>query len=419
MRNGFEAMSGNDALVTVVMPSFNQRRFLEPAVRSVLEQDYPAVELLVVDGGSTDGSLNSLERLGAIFGDRLRWLSQRDSGPANAINRALRLVRSEIIGWLNSDDLYAPQAVASAARHLVAHPELLMVYGHAEHIDETGASLGAYPTRPPPVAPERFQAGCFICQPSVFLRRQALESVGLLDESLATAFDFDLWMRLFKKFPERIGFIDRLLARSRLHADCITSRQRRLVATENLRILSKHFDHAEPHWLLTYVEEVYAGYPHAGPPADLHADVQAALAEVEPFLSERDLAWTKDVIARDARYQLAAPGLYAAVHGDGWAPSPLAIRVCGSGKTKFVLHGENRRPDGHPLRLEIRSSWGDSSSMRVDKAGRFRIPVAIPEAVSAGNFVLTVTTPDTWTAATFDTASSDHRPLAFRLLRIE
>ncbi|MBK8384819.1 MAG: glycosyltransferase [Candidatus Accumulibacter sp.] len=143
------------ARVTVVMPSFNQGRFIEAAVRSVLEQAYPGLELLIVDGGSSDGTLPCLERLLAVFGDKLRWLSEKDSGPANAINKALRLARGEFVGWLNSDDLYAPGAVATAAAYLTANPEMVMVYGEAEHVDETGTRLAAYQSRRPPFRQKR------------------------------------------------------------------------------------------------------------------------------------------------------------------------------------------------------------------------------------------------------------------------
>ncbi|MCB1966544.1 MAG: glycosyltransferase [Candidatus Accumulibacter sp.] len=407
------------ALVTVVMPSFNQGRFIEAAARSVLEQDYPALELLIVDGGSTDGTLPCLERLLGVFGNKLRWLSENDSGPANAINKALQLARGEFVGWLNSDDLYAPGAVATAAAYLTAHPQTVMVYGEAEHVDETGMRLAAYPTRRPPVAPETFQEGCFICQPSVFLRREVFDTVGLLDESLATAFDFELWIRLFHAFPERIAFIDHLLARSRLHADCITSSQRRLVAIENIRILGKHFDYAKPHWMLTYVEELYASYPHGSDSSALQANVQAALNEVESSLQERDFIQLKDLIARDARFQLALPGLFAGVYSDGWTPPQLLIRVRGTGAKRVLLHCDHCRPDHRPLRLAVRASWGDAFSLTVDKIGRFELAIPVPENYVETNYAIIVDSLDAFVPEHSDAESADERALVCKLLRVE
>jgi glycosyltransferase involved in cell wall biosynthesis len=407
------------ALITVVMPSFNHGRFIEAAVRSVLEQDYPALELLIVDGGSTDGTLPCLERLLGIFGGKLRWLSEGDSGPANAINKALRLARGELVGWLNSDDLYVPGAIATAAAYLASHPEMVMVYGEAEHVDATGARLGAYPTRRPPVAPETFQEGCFICQPSVFLRRELFDKVGLLDESLATAFDFELWMRLFEAFPARIGFIDQLLARSRLHADCITNSQRRLVAIENIKLLGKYFDYAKPHWLLTYVEELYATYPYGSDSSALQANVEAALNEVEFSLHERDFIQLKDLIARDARFQLASPGLYAGVYSDGWTPPQLLIRVRGTGQERVLLHCDHQRQNLCPLRLEVTASWGDAFSLTVDEIGRFELAIPVPEDYAATNYAIIVNSLDTFVPAHSDAGSADGRALVFKLLRVE
>ena len=412
-------MSGAADLVTVVMPSFNQGRFIEAAARSVLDQDYRHLELLIVDAGSTDGTLPCLERLLDTFGEKLRWLSESDTGPANAINKALRLARGEIVGWLNSDDLYAPGAVAAAASSLLTNPEAVMVYGEAEHVDETGRRLAAYPTRRPPVSPEDFQAGCFICQPSVFLRREVFDAVGLLDESLATAFDFELWMRLFRAFPERIGFIDQLMARSRLHADCITSRQRRLVAVENMQILAKHFDHATPHWLLTYVEELYASYPHGGDASALHANVQALLTEIELSLAERDFIRLKDVIGRDARYQLALPGLFASVYSDGWTPPRLIVRVRGTGEQGVLLHCAHQRPDSRPIGLQVRTSWGAAFSLTIEKIGGFEITVQIPDNYARSNYAIVVSSPDAFVPEHLDATSSDRRPLVFKLSRVE
>ena len=366
-------------LVSVVMPSYNQSQFIEAAVRSVLEQDYTSLELIIADGGSTDGTLQCLEGLLAHFGHRLRWISEPDSGPANAINKALGMVRGEIIGWLNSDDLYASGAVQAAVHCLTARPETVMVYGEGEHIDENGTRMGRYPTLPPSVSPEVFQKGCFICQPTVFLRREGLQHVGFLDESLKTAFDFELWLRIFQQFPERIAFLDQLLASSRIHAACITSRQRRLVAMENMRILSKYFGHAQPHWLLTYAEELCQNYPFGVESGDMQALVDEALSEAAGYIEEHSLARLKETLAQDARFRLAVPGIFATVYSDGWAPETLVIRLRRAGGKNVLLHCEHRWPVFQPICLEITASWGIGFAMTVEKSGPFTIAMTIPE----------------------------------------
>jgi glycosyltransferase involved in cell wall biosynthesis len=151
--------------VSVLMPSLNQFDFIEVAARSVLEQRDVSVELVISDGGSTDGTLRLLENLSIEFGPRIRWVSAADRGPASAINRALQNSRADIIGWLNADDIYAPDAVSVAVRRFAADEELVMVYGEAEFVDTAGDILRRYPTRPPSAGIEAFQSGCFICQP--------------------------------------------------------------------------------------------------------------------------------------------------------------------------------------------------------------------------------------------------------------
>jgi glycosyltransferase involved in cell wall biosynthesis len=236
------------------MPSLNQARFLPAAIASVFEQDYPEIELVVADGGSTDGTLDLLAEA-ARANPRLRWRSEPDSGPAQAVNRAIGRVRGTLIGWLNADDLYAPGAIGRAAGALMARPDWIMVYGHGEHVDEAGGRIGPYPTQRPEGPIERFADGCFICQPTVFFRRTLPLLVGPLDESFTASFDFDYWVRAFRAVPGRIGFIDALLARSRLHAGGITARQRRAVALEGIRIVTNAFGTAPEHWMTTYVEE--------------------------------------------------------------------------------------------------------------------------------------------------------------------
>lgn len=242
-------------LVSVVMPSLNQVKFIGEAVDSVLDQDYPNLELIVADGGSEDGTLAFLAHK-AKEDSRLSWSSAKDSGPANALNRALAKVRGTILGWLNSDDVYASGAISRAVEAFDAHPQWLMVYGHGEHIDADGKILNRYPVRPPGTPVSKFTDGCFICQPTVFFRRTLVLMLGELDEGLRTAFDFDYWLRAFLAFQERIGFVDAVQAYSRLHADCITSRMRRTVALEGMQVLTRHLGSAPVHWALTHVNEL-------------------------------------------------------------------------------------------------------------------------------------------------------------------
>lgn len=258
------------------MPSLNQAEFLPQAIESVLGQGYADIELIVSDGGSTDGTLDILASF-AARDPRLRWRSERDSGPAEALNRAIARVRGTLIGWLNADDLYARGAIERAVEALADRPRSIMVYGHGEHVDKAGELIARYPTLRPEGPIERFADGCFICQPTVFFRRTLPLLLGPLDETLTASFDFDYWLRAFQAFPGRIAFIDAVQARSRLHPGGITARQRRAVAIEGIRIIAKAFGTAPVHWLTTYMEEMKS------------AAISNGLVSKDQLLAELDL----------------------------------------------------------------------------------------------------------------------------------
>jgi len=192
-----------------------------------------------------------------------------------------------VIGWLNSDDLYHPGAIGRAVRALEAHPDWMMLYGAARHIDAQGKPLGDYPVQPPHGPIERFSSGCFICQPTVFFRRSMRVLLGRLDEQLQTAFDFDYWLRAFRLFPDRIGFVDAKQADSRLHDGCITVRMRRTVILEGMAVLARHLGTAPKEWLLTYATELLATTQHRG---EVKAELRDALAAARAWMTTSDIS---------------------------------------------------------------------------------------------------------------------------------
>ncbi|MGM0695016.1 MAG: glycosyltransferase family 2 protein [Pseudomonadota bacterium] len=278
-------------LVSIVMPSFNQARFIEAAIESVLQQSWPHLELIVQDGGSSDGTLAILKRVGQQD-SRLRWRTAADRGPADALNQALGRVRGTLVGWLNSDDLYAPGAIQRAVAAFQHQPAWMLCYGEGEHIDVEGRPLGRYPTQPTPEqgatvpAKQAFQRGCFICQPTVFFKAVMPRLLGKLDENVGVAFDFDYWLRAFNAFPERIGYLPELQAYTRLHDDTITRSQRRRVALEGMQVLARHQGSAPGHWVLSYRKEQRE---QGVAPAELTADLQQLLQEVRPLMQPH--AW--------------------------------------------------------------------------------------------------------------------------------
>ena len=183
-------------LVSIVTPSYNQAAYLETAMRSVLEHDYPNIEYLVADGGSTDGSVEIIQK----YADRLAWwVSEKDNGQADGANKGFRRARGEIVGWLNSDDVYNPGAIAGAVAAFRANPGAGVVFSDVDSIDGSGQLINVM--RFGPRTLEDLMAFKIISQPGAFMRRTLLEQAGYLDPQYHLLLDHQLWLRLARLAP--------------------------------------------------------------------------------------------------------------------------------------------------------------------------------------------------------------------------
>jgi len=232
-------------LVSVVTPCFNAARFIEETIASVLSQDYSRVEYIVMDGGSSDGTLDILRR----YGDRLTWVSQKDRGAADAVNRGFHASHGEIFTYLNADDVYLSGAISAAVRAFGENPDASVIYGGGVWIDEAGERIRPYPVRD--FDPALFARECFICQPASFLRREVFENAGGLDPDLQLTFDYELWMRLAR--VHSMQRIDQNLALSRMHRSNKSLGQRGGVFRETFRILKRHYGYIPFEWIYSYL----------------------------------------------------------------------------------------------------------------------------------------------------------------------
>lgn len=206
-----------EPLVTIITPSYNQAAYLEETIQSVLNQDYENIQYIIVDGASTDGSVEIIKKYEKGIS---KWVSEIDKGQTDAINKGFSLARGEIIAWLNSDDTLLTHAVSEAVQFLNDNPAVGLVYGNANYIDGDGEVIGEFPAAQTTL--KKLRCGyVHIPQQASFFRKSLWDQVGPLDPSFYFAMDYDLWVRLAS--VSEIKYLPRLWANFRLHADTKTT----------------------------------------------------------------------------------------------------------------------------------------------------------------------------------------------------
>jgi glycosyltransferase involved in cell wall biosynthesis len=355
-------------LVSIVTPSLNQGRFIEAAIESVLSQDYPRIEYIVVDGGSTDDTLEVLAR----YGQRVTWISEPDQGQSHAINKGFRRARGDVLAWLNSDDAYLPGAVRAAVEHLTEHPDCAMVYGDGYLMDEAGRMTRPFPATEPFDLWKLVYVHDFILQQSAFFRRDAVAAVGYLDQSLHWGMDWDLFIKIGKRF--RVDYLPKALANLREYgtAKTFSGGTRRL--SELVRVMRRHGTRRYPPARVAYAIDTYFRL------------VFGTLEERVPERSRARYVRLRRILERRTyglvdRFLHHAQGVYA----DGWAaPRAHFLLRRAPGTSRLIVRGARPavRRGLAPGQLQARVDGVDVGRRELPAGGEFEAAWPLPDAAA-------------------------------------
>lgn len=232
--------------ISVITPSYQQGEFIERTIQSVLSQDCGDAQLdyVVMDGGSKDQTVDILKR----YAHQLTWQSERDNGQTHAVNKGLQTTSGDIIGWLNSDDIYYPDTIKKVCAYFAEHPDVDVLYGNANFIDKDDKVLSLYPTESWDIT--RFTSRCFISQPATFFRRRTVINHGYLDEQLHYCMDYEYWLRLGLQ-GARFAYLPDILAATRIYAETKTSSGYLQANLEAISMVTKHLGYVPAEWVVS------------------------------------------------------------------------------------------------------------------------------------------------------------------------
>jgi glycosyltransferase involved in cell wall biosynthesis len=221
--------------ISIITPSYNQGQFLEDTILSVLNQSYPNLEYIIIDGGSTDNSIDIIKKYEECLA---YWVSETDQGQTHAINKGLKLSTGEILNWINSDDLLTLGSLHIVGKAFTIAPEADFCFGDFSLIDEKGRLIISRKS-PPYRFRTLFYGRQLSCQPAVFFRRSVLEKIGYLDETFAFCMDLEFWIRAASK-GMRFRQTKQLLAKARMHRGAKTAQLQEVLHEEHKAIVRRY-----------------------------------------------------------------------------------------------------------------------------------------------------------------------------------
>ncbi len=227
-------------LVSIITPSYNQGKYIRQTIESVLSQDYENLEYIIIDGGSTDNTLQIIHE----YEDKLSYISEKDNGQSDAINKGFKMAHGDIVAWLNSDDVYEPGCISRVVEEFEKNSKLGLVYGDGYIIDDTGKKVKVFEYTQEFDYWKLVNFWDYIMQPAAFFSREALQEAGYLDINLHYCMDWDLWIKLAA--AREVKYIPELLACSREYGETKTSTggDRRL--KEIIALLQKYSGKTQP-----------------------------------------------------------------------------------------------------------------------------------------------------------------------------
>lgn len=384
-------------MVSVVTPSYNMGRFLRQTVDSVLHQDYPKVDYIVMDAGSSDDTVEILKS----YGDRLRYHSAPDRGQADAVNKGFAISRGKVFTFLNADDTYLPGAVGAAVQHMMNNPTVGVVYGEANYVKEDGSLIGRYPTMP--FDAQTLNRCCYICQPASFMWSDVFQTVGCMNADLQFALDYDLWIRISKLYP--MMKVDDLLATSRMYRENKTLGKRHPVYMEILSTVKTHYEYIPFDWVFGY--------------ASFLLDRKDQFFEVShPSLSKVALSlmlgsyYNRQQMMRYWRewgLHLGIGGTYEGRYGDNWISKRYITELeLPEGCRTVSITGRHLAPFDDGLALTLNLNGTIRRKLRVDRHGPFAFQIDCPEALGGSRTKLKIEAARTFRPA----VNGDYRKLS-------
>jgi glycosyltransferase involved in cell wall biosynthesis len=368
-------------LVTIVTPSYNQGRFIEATITSVLNQGYPNLEYLVIDGGSTDNTLDILKQ----YDGKLKWISEKDKGQSDAINKGFKLARGEIVAWLNSDDTYEPGAIQAAVDYFNKHDNVALVYGEGDIIDEFGLKVKRFDATQDFDLWTLIHVWDYIMQPATFFRRDALKQVNYLDENLHWCMDWDLWIKLALRYD--VGFINQVFANSREYAETKTSTGGWKRFREIISLMRKYGNKKyPPGWFLYGASTLYANNSNN---------------KLSKFISSAVMFVVHNHVHKNLPIK----------YKDNWIGHKYNFTIP-AGKKKVIIRGDAVFGNNLPLNITVDVNGVILANNKIISTGYFEVMLYLDQIESVKYGVLKV---DRLIVPASFSDSSDHRKLSVKI----